>query len=244
MKKIVIVLFALFAFIGTTSAQTKITLGTSEWGPYFASTLKNNGPLAEVVTEAFKRSGYEVEIQFMDWNRAVALSADGKLDGLFGCYQSKERAEVLELSQPFGEATVVLFAKKGANISYSSLEDLKPYKIGTMRGNKVTDEFDSASYLKKDPANKLEINIKKLLAERIDLFVESRFVALDMINSQFAQDKDKIEVLSPPLKTNTLHVGISKKIGDAKKIQEDLDAGLKAIKDDGTMDNILKSHGF
>ncbi len=143
MKKIITMIFMLFVFMGSASAETKITLGTSEWGPYFASNLKNNGPLAEVVTEAFKRSGYAVDIQFMDWNRAVALSAEGKIGGLLGCYLSKERAEVLELSQPFGEATVVMFAKKGSNISYSSLEDLKSYKIGTMRGNKVTDEFDS-----------------------------------------------------------------------------------------------------
>lgn len=244
MKKLIAMMFILVAFAGSADAETKIILGTSEWGPYFASTLKNNGPLAEVVTAAFKKSGYAVEIKFMDWNRAVALSAKGKIDGLLGCYHSEERAKVLELSEPFGEATVVLFAKKGSNISFNGIKDLKPYKIGTMRGNKVTDEFDSAAYLKKESADKIETNIKKLLAGRIDLFVESKFVAQDMINSNFAQDKDKIEVLSPPLKTNTLHIGISKKIADAKKIQQDLDAGLKAIKEDGTMDKILANHGF
>ncbi|MCP3942577.1 MAG: transporter substrate-binding domain-containing protein [Desulfobacteraceae bacterium] len=244
MKKIALFIVALFMVYGPAFAETKIILGTSEWSPYFASDLKNNGPLAEVVKAAFEKSGYTVEIQFMDWNRAVGLSKTGKIDGLLGCYYSKERAEVLELSEPFGESTVVLFAKKGSGISYNSLEDLKSYKIGTMRGNKVTDEFDSASYLKKEPANDIEVNIKKLLAGRIDIFVESKFVAQDVINSKFAQDKDKIEVLNPPLKTNTLHIGISKKIANAKKIQQDLDAGLKAIKDDGTMDKILKSHGF
>ena len=244
MKKIISMIFVSFIFMNPAFAGSKVTLGTSNWAPYFASNLKNNGPLAEIVTAAFKKSGYTVEIQFMDWNRAVALSEKGKIDGLLGCYQSKERAEVLELSQAFGEATVVLFAKKGANISYSSLEDLKPYKIGTMRGNKVTEEFDSASYLKKEAVNNIELNIKKLLAGRIDLFTESKFVAQDVINSKFPQDKDKIEVLSPPLKTNTLHIGISKKKTDAKKIQQDLDAGLNAIKEDGTIDKILKSHGF
>lgn len=243
-KKIFLMATALIMLTGTAFSATTIKLGTCDWAPYFAGDLKNNGPLAEIVRAALEAEGYALKIEFMDWNRAVGLSVNGKIDGLLGCYFSPERAKTLELSQPIGESTVVLFSQKGAGISYTTLEDLMPYKIGTMRGNKVTEAFDSASFLKKEPVNKIENNVKKLLAGRIDLFVESRFVGLDIINSQFAQDKDKIEVLSPPLKTNTLHVGFSKKIPEALSVKSAFDQGLQKIRDDGTMAEILKRHGF
>jgi polar amino acid transport system substrate-binding protein len=244
MKKIVLALIALFMMAGIATAETKITLATVDWEPYYGSKLENGGFTVAIADAAFKKVGYAMEIQYMDWNRAVALTTSGKVDGLFGCYRSAEREKVMNMSEALAAVELVLFSKKGANITYSGIESLKPYKIGIMRGNANTEEFDSATFLKKESVNKLELNVKKLLGGRIDLIIGSKLVIQDLINKQFAKDADKIEVVKPALQSNALHIGFSRKIDGHDKIVADFNKGLQMIKDDGTMAAIAKKYGF
>ncbi len=244
MKKLLLLTVVLIALSTSAFGQQTIQLGTSEWAPYFGSKMKNQGPIAEITKTAFEAAGYKIQIQFMDWNRAVGLAKQGKTDGILGCYNTEERAQEFQISDTIGETTLVFFSNSNADINYSSLNDLAGYKIGIVRGNAITPEFDSADFLKKDIANQTENNIKKLLAGRIDLFVESKFVGIDIINSKFSPDKEKIKVLSPPLKINTLHIGITRKNPDHQKINEALDTAIQELRGNGTMEKILKKHGF
>lgn len=244
MKKWTWIAILLALCVAPVSAQPPVKLVTCDWAPYFGTTMKNQGPLAEVTIAAFEHAGRKAEIEFMDWNRAVALTESGRAEGLLGCYHAPEREKVMAISDPVGDVTIVFFALKERNLGWNSLEDLKPFKIGAMRGNKFSPEFDAADYLNKEYVNALESNIKKLLAGRVDLIVESKFVAQDVINAKFSGDRDKITMLSPPLKTNSLHIGISRKVQDFQAIHKDLNKGLAAIRADGTMDSILKAHGF
>ncbi len=244
MKKIILLVMALLMVAGSAVAKTKLTLGTVDWEPYYGENLKNGGVTAAIAMAAFKKVGYDIEIQFMDWNRAVGLTKSGKLDGLFGCYFTEERSKAMSMSDSIGKTEVVLFSKKGANISYTNMESLKPYKIGGIRGNAYTNEFDSADYLKKEFVDKIEINFKKLLKGRLDLVIGSRLVLQDVFNKNFAQDLDKIEVLSPVLQSNSLHIGFSRELDGFEKITADFNNGLKMIKEDGTMETITKEYGF
>jgi len=74
--------------------------------------------------------------------------------------------------------------------------------------------------------------------------IESRLVLQDVLNKNFAQDLDKIEVVSPALQSNSLHIGFSKKIAGFEKITADFNSGLKMIKEDGTLETITKKYGF
>lgn len=244
MKKIAFLLLPLLMFAKLNAADAELTFGTVNWEPYFGENLKDGGVTVAVTKAAFARVGYNAEIQFMDWNRAVGLTTAGKLDGLFGCYYSEEREDAMEISEPIGEVDIVLFSKKGANITFESLEDLKPYKIGTMRGQVYTAEFEQADFLTKEVVDKFEQNVKKLLGGRIDLIVESRAVLQDVLNKKFPNDLDKIEVLSPALESNAMYIGFSKKVEGYEQILNDFNKGLKMIKEDGTYDEITKLYGF
>lgn len=244
MKRIALFITILFMIAGSAAAETKLTLGTVDWEPYFGEKLENGGVTAAIAKAAFKKVGYDIEIQFMDWNRAVGLTKSGKVDGLFGCYFTEERSKSMSMSDSMGEVEIVLFSKKGANISYTNMEALRPYKIGGMRGNAYTKEFDSADYLKKEFVDKMEINFKKLLKGRLDLVIGSRLTLQTVLNSQFAQDLDKIEVVKPALQSNSLHIGFSRKVDGYAKTTADFNKGLKMIKEDGTMEAITKKYGF
>ncbi len=228
MKKTMVFIISLLMMAGSAIASdTKIILGTSEWAPYLGSKLNNGGVTVDITKAAFKKAGYDAEVQFMDWNRAVGLAQKGKIAGIVGCYKTAERAKTFGITNTIGSVELVFFQKKDANIKFNGLESLKPYKIGVMRGSAHTDEFDSAPFLAKESADKIELNIKKLIKGRINLFLGSKLVTLDKINKQLPQDAKKIEVVHPPLKSNSLHLGIAKKTDGYEKIVNDFKSYLR-----------------
>lgn len=133
---------------------------------------------------------------------------------------------------------------KGRNIKYSKLEDLKPYTIGVGRGYSYPEKFISATYLKMEETTAAEHNIRKLLRNRIDLMVGSRKVILYLLQNNFPDSVNSLEILEPPLGALLLYVAFSKKSPDYQKKVEDFNRGLKMIKDDGTYEKILKKHGL
>ncbi len=249
-KKSFIIIVSFFCMIlapwgSIVSAEgNKIIFATMSWAPYYGEDLPNNGFIAEITRAACKKAGYDVEIKFMDWNRALEMAKKGKYDGLVGAYFSDERAKFFKYPDSIGKVEVFLCAKKEKKITYTTLENLKPYRIGIIRGYVYSEEFDAATYLKKDPAENAEINLKKLLRGRVDLIVGSKAVLQDLVNKKFKDAVGEIEFIEPALQTNKLYTIFSKKIPGYEKKVEGFNKGLKIIQEDGTVKEILKRHGF
>ncbi len=234
-------------FCASSSAQTDqkmIRLATVEWEPYYGRNLKNQGYISEITRKAFKRVGYDVEIRFMPWKRAMHDTRNGYFDGLMGLYHTKEREKWLAYSNPIAETRIVFFGLKGRNIKYSSLTDLKPYKIGIERQFAYTEEFDNAEYLEKEPVRNIELNFNKLIKGRIDLVAASQNVFLHMISTRHPQVREAVQIIEPPLTVSKIYNGITRKKPNYIQIVKDFNRGLWLIKSDGAFDRILEKHGF
>lgn len=225
------------------SAQ-KIKLATLNWEPYIGEKLENQGYVAELVTEAFKRSGFEVEITYLPWARVVKMSEDGVFDGYFPEYYSDSLKEKFLVSDPLPGGPLGLFKLKDTAITFTRLEDLKPYKIGVVRGYINTAEFDAANYLKKDEATDDLQNFKKLMKKRVDLVVSDKYVGLYTIKNNLPEDLDKVEFISPPLEEKDLFLCISKKTSGFTLKMKSFNENYQKMKADGTVDKILTKHGF
>ncbi len=226
-------------------AKKSIEIATEPaWEPYWGKDLLNGGFMVDIARQAFKRVGYDMNMNWMPWKRAEKLSYTGKYDGLLGCYFTEERTKKLEYSGPVAAAEVVLFELQGRNIKYAKLTDLVPYTIGVGRGYANTEEFDAADYLKKEEATDTRTNIRKLLKGRIDLMIDSKKVVQNILNINFPKEKDAVSVVEPVLQSRDLHIGISKANPNHKEIVKAFNRGLKLLKEDGTYDKILKQHGF
>jgi ABC-type amino acid transport substrate-binding protein len=137
-----------------------VSLATLEWEPYVGRKLMNYAFISEIVTEAFKRVDYSQTVDFMPCARVLQEVLKGEYDAAFPADYPDTRAKNYALSNSFAEGPLVLCKKKEADISYKSLQDLKPYCIGVVRGYVNTPEFDAADYLRKDLANSDEINLR------------------------------------------------------------------------------------
>ena len=244
MGKLILILMLMVNTILLANDKTIVLANETSWAPHYGQELKNGGYTTEIISEAMKRVGYKVEIKWLPWNRAVNLATKGVYDGLGACYYNENRAKNFAFTDMISDTQTVFFKLKTKNIKYSSLKDLKPYKIGTAKGYGYPKKFTDASYLNTIDAPKLEFNIKKLIHNRIDLVIGSRKVTQHLLNTKYPKNKEQIEILEPAVDEMPLYVAFSKnKLGYKQKVK-DFNKGLALIKADGTFDTILTKHGF
>lgn len=242
MKIIFNILIFILLSINTFSTGRKIVLATDPWEPYYGDNMPRQGYISEIAKEAFRRSGYEVEIVFIPWKRALEDSKRGKYDGILGGFYTKERTEYFFYSEPVSEVNINFFARKGSKIKYTKLKDLSGYKIGVTRGYKYSREFDNAEYIQKEEIISIEQNIKKLIHGRIDLFIASKEVVLWTLKSSLPDFKNDIELLEPSYITNDLYILISRKVQDSSALIYDFNKGFDSMVEDGTLDKIIEKN--
>lgn len=244
-KHIISTIIAFFIiFSGTTAFGETITLATLNWAPFYGEKLPENGFFAALSREAFKRAGYDMKLKFMPWNRALEMSKTGKFDGLLGAYYSEEREEHFVFTVPVSQNQESFFQKKGGNISFSTLDDLKSYKIGGLLGGAPTKELKAKGFKVEGTANELT-SVKKVNAGRLDLLImgkQNLYYAMSN-DPEYKAFKDALDVIEPPFKSYDLYCPITKKRPDAKTIADKFNAALEQMKADGTYDAILARFG-
>ncbi|MDX1610545.1 MAG: transporter substrate-binding domain-containing protein [Halofilum sp. (in: g-proteobacteria)] len=247
LKRLLLFAMALLAAgtLTVPSAQARqLTMCTVNWEPFYGENLPRNGFFTELVREAFERGGHTVNVEFMPWARAMLEVKQGDREVLLGAYYSDERAETYWASEPIYTAEVGLVTLTDVGLeSFSSLRELAGYTIGYGRGYIVTEEFDNADYLTKEPAEDLARNVRKLYAGRIDM-VAGSFANIRYAAQQQQRDLDRLRFLQPSLKESTLHIMISRAVPDGEQLLADFHRGLRAIREDGTYERILREMGY
>ena len=224
-----IVVFFVIIFLGGISestAEKTFIITTETFAPYIGKQFKNYGWTMEVANAALKPQGYKVILKLRPWKRALMESQKGMHDGLYLSYYVKEREEWYIYSDPIGEVRTGFYKIKDRNISYKTLQDLIPYKIGLTRGAAVCPKFDKADFLRKEFTTADTQSLKKLLMGRIDLYAGSELVAKYFINTDISpMDRNKFEFMEPPLSIQKLHMAVSKKAPDYMQKLKDFNLG-------------------
>jgi polar amino acid transport system substrate-binding protein len=143
----------LFCLVHAYAQASEINLITADYSPFYGPNLPNEGPITEIVTEAFNKAGYQVSVKYVSWARAMADAKAGKADGLHGAWYSKEREQWFAYSDKLPGNEIVLFKRKGSEAqSFTGYGDLRSYKIGIVREYRNPPEFDAAK-LRTEVAN-------------------------------------------------------------------------------------------
>ena len=245
MRKIAIItLIMLAATAGTgMAAGNSVSITSVPWPPYYSQYLDNYGIVPHIVKAVYERIGRTPQFNFQAWAAALKEAQEGKYDALCNEYFSEERAKKFYFSDPYMESEIVFFKRKGEDITWSTLESLKPYRIGVVRGYINSEEFDAADFLKKREARSDLLNIKSLLLKQTDLIVMDKLVAFQVNDTKlFGHEKNAIEPLTPPLFVQKLHMLFSKVNPESEKRVKEFNKGLKEIKEDGTYKKIMDSY--
>ena len=133
----------------------------------------------------------------------------------------------------------VFFHLKSKAFDWKSIEDLKKYKVGVTLGYKQEKIYkDKGITAELVPSE--EMNFKKMVAGRIDVYETSKEVGYATIAKTLTPDEAKLFTHHPkPIEQNDYFILFSKKTPNGKAMADKFDAGLKKLKASGAYAKIF-----
>lgn len=221
------------------------------WTPYSIYTFANDrgevkGIDADLIATAAHAAGCRVEFRQSPWARILVEIREGTLDATSSASWTAERNTFAMFSVPYREAEVAIFVRGGEARKYplTSLSDIPTtrFRLGTVTGYHYGDEFQ---VLMKDPrfaaqvdsAANYEVNINKLLHDRIDgVIVDDVGVMLG--EARKLGVSDRIERLPLRIASEQLHFMFSRKSVDPAVVAA-IDAALAKMRQEGRLQAIV-----
>lgn len=227
--------------------QKIIQLVTENYIPYgFEENGVIKGIAVDMVTEAFKRQGYTVELQILPWTRALQMVQDGDTDGIFCAFYSEERAVYMQyLKEPISTEAQYVYTLKDSPVKFDgTLESLKTYRIGVLQDWFYGDDFNEAvkaESLNVEMVTDLPINIQKLLDGRIDVMINPHLSTLYYLKQMNAQE----QVVEQPVafrEPTGLYLCFTKKRFVNQELIQKIDEEIVRMKTDGTYQTIVDQY--
>jgi len=125
------------------------------------------------------------DIKIYPWMRAYTMVKEKNNTVLFSTVRTKQREKMFKWVGPIFNVKYNIYALKNKKIKISKFEDLKNYKIGTLRGDITEDLLVKYAGLQLSDLDRISSylgNMKKLSAERISLIAASKNTVMSMHN--------------------------------------------------------------
>lgn len=240
---IIMSLVLFFAVSGSVAAQETVRLTNGEWPPFLSEKLKHYGVASRIVTESFLSESVKVEYGFFPWARSYNLVKKGRWDGSAVWSYTEDRAKYCYYSDPVLETKWVFFHLKTKPFDWKTVDDLKNLKIGGTLEYDYGKDFEDAEKTDRISVYRTpqdEINFKKLLKARIDIFPIDLDVGYAMLNKLFSKKEAALFTYHPkPVKDVPLHLILSKKVEKNKELVALFNKGLKHLRESGKYDQYL-----
>jgi polar amino acid transport system substrate-binding protein len=216
----------------------------TDWFPY---TFEENGQASGFEIEILKAvlAGMKIDPSFvlLPWKRCLSDLETGRADALVSLLRTPER-ELYALfpDQHISLSRTVFFTLADRSLTFDgSYDALSGLSIGIILGFSYGSAFDGAANLRKEPAINVEMLINKLLGGRNDLAAENQAVV-----SAYARRmgvRDRIRFLDPPIHTQMLYVGFSRK-NNLESMARDFSSALREFRNSPEHGIILEKYGF
>ncbi|WDE01786.1 transporter substrate-binding domain-containing protein [Thalassomonas actiniarum] len=248
-------------------SKKTVNLATLQWPPYIGENLCNKGWVFQYAVALLVQKGYQVNIHFYPWARAVRLVELGAMDILFPEYfiesnapsdniKGTSRRDLLELSKPYPGGEISFLKRKAEQDKFQGkLKNLVGEKIGVVRGYQNTPEFDAMMdaglFDIIETVDDLQL-MKMLAAKRVNLIIGDPLVLRHTVKHSSLPQQDKALILQetanvlPSLQYNHLYFAVSKKAEDWQQLLADLNLGITAFAQSGETRRIISngSHCF
>lgn len=232
------------------TAGTTIQLVAGEREPYIGQRLQNQGYVSEVVTQAFALSGYQVEITFYPWARALALATQGRVDGIVPVYQDTEPGTLL-FSNAFPGDALGLLKHRDDPFRYptsptdqleNALSPLAHSVVGVVRGGLTIPHFNQL--VATEFATSDLQNLDKLYHGRVPYILIDKYTAVDLMVGHRPQYIGELEFVQPALVEKSFHVAFPLQSARSVKLLKAFNLGLQQMRQDGTLFALRAKHGL
>ncbi|MEH6460728.1 substrate-binding periplasmic protein [Chitinimonas sp. JJ19] len=167
-------------------AQASGLLLTTEDSP--PAQMMREGVLAgrsvDKVREIMRRTGTQYDMQLLPWARAYELALrQGAQACVFSTTRNVQREGQFKWVGPLTKSDWVLFGQSGRDYGIKSLADVRRYVVGTYNAD-VRDAWLKERGFRVDTAPQDEMNPRKLMAGRIDLWANDADVGRILLQNQ------------------------------------------------------------
>ncbi len=238
-------LFVCITTIAPASADT-IRITNGEWEPYVSQYSYQYGLYSHIVEAAFELEGIDVEWGFFPWKRAFHLAKNGVTWNASAVWwPTQETANHFYESDPVGFTSFVFFHRQERDFDWTDLEDIRHLKIGATlqysygpKMQRLMEEMGNhVEYVTRD-----ELNYKKLLSGRIDIFPNDPVVGMAQIrNSLRPDDRKKLTFHPKTFFPSPLNLIFSKRNSKSKTLLQAFNRGLKKLNKSGEIDLMYKA---
>ena len=239
MKKIAFFIL-LLAISSNVFANETVRLAIGDWAPYTSATDAKSKILENVVAEAFKLEGIDVLYEYFPWKRSYTLAKSGEFDGTFPWAKTEEHLKDFYIHKIFLiKDEGVFFHLKNVPFEWNVLEDLNKYAVGVTLGYKEERIYKKRG-INAQAVPSEDLNFKKILARRIDVYQTSKIVGYATINRIFTPEDAKLFTNHPkPAVKNEFYILFSKNTPNGQNLANKFDSGLKKLKESGSYDQII-----
>lgn len=222
-----------------------VRLTSLEWPPYTGEAVPQQGASMAVVEAAFEAMGYELEVSFYPWQRAVDQASDNPdYAGYFPEYYASSVEEDFIFSDPIGTGPLGFVEHVDEPVAWESLDDLEGKVIGTVAGYVNTDDFDARvedGRIEADEVTSDETNVRKVAGKRIPMAVIDENV-LDYLlanDPDLSDARDQVQFNDKLLEDKELFVAFAQD-GHGEEMAEVLNEGLQKIDIDEIMKEVFE----
>jgi polar amino acid transport system substrate-binding protein len=141
-----------------------------------------DGLAVDVVKEIMKRLGINQKIEVLPWARAYKEAVKGPNFVLFSVGRTRQRESLFNWVGSMFEMKSSFYAKKGSEIKISNLENAKKLaSIGTYRDSYDEQFLKEKGFKNLDSVRNNVLNIKKLMADRLEVFTATNTTISSML---------------------------------------------------------------
>ena len=234
------VIVGLIVFSSLVFSYT-LRLMSEDYPPYnyLDSNEKPTGIAVDIVNEIVKVTKDASKIEFLPWARSYHDIQTKKMQVLFSTTRTKQRENLFKWVGPIASNDWVFYAKKDFNDKIESLESVKNsrYIIGTYKDDACELYLKSLGFKNISSVPDDYLNVKKLLRNRIDLWIVGEYQGILKAKRFGAESKIK-KVFS--VKHTELYIAFSKDVDD--EIIDKWQVELDKMKSDGRYQKILDKY--
>jgi polar amino acid transport system substrate-binding protein len=227
-------------------AQTVIKVGSTPTGsPFtFLDTKTNSieGVMVDIVKAVGKRAGFEVQIEPMPFSALIGSLTSRRIDLVSAAmFITPQRQQVVSFSDPvytYGEGLMVL---KSDTKEYKTFNDMKGMTVGVQIGTAFVEPIQKSGVFKEV---KLYDNPPDMMRDANAGRIQAGFMDFPIAAYTLKQGNYPNLRMVPgyqPQVTGSLGIATRK---DDTALLEKVNAALKTLKADGTIDGILKKWGL
>jgi len=247
-RRSAIAVLALFAAAIPGPAE-EVVFAIGEWPPYVGEREPEQGGATALVTAACTAAGLQPTFRFFPWARAEQAVRDGTAFATFP-FQHVPDDPAFRFSEPLFSGTWRVFHRRDnpaipAGFPFAKTADLAGLRIADILGYpRISDDLRRAG-LTVDPTPDNTSAFRKLLARRIDVVIEDQTVGQAVLGRIAPAERDAIAVLATPFGDPAVCTYLIKAAkGDprAPALLERINAGLAAIRADGSYARIVQRH--